>query len=450
MFRRSPIIIRLITFLLCAGLVISLCITPLATFITDVTDPTVLVQALLSSGLFGTTSESPEDPLEIPLETPTEAPTEAPTEESTEKPTEAPAAGEEPDENVNAESAEAPTTDPVDPVAPIDVEPVEESTEQPTEVPTEAPTEESTEAPTEESTEVPTEAPTEESAQLPVEPPVSTMDGIQGVLGALSGLVSPDMLDTDLLLGELELPTDTEVDTQKLGQELLTSGAAEALVGAYMTDVMNSAMGIEGEPTLSGDTVMELLNPHMGELTDIIANCLPEGTKIDRDALENATYNAIASVLPALVDDLPDISEAAGALLQSDIPELAAVTNSLKFIRTGGLRAAALLLVLVFCVLLFIFRLYKFRGLTCIGICGVIAGALCCGIAMLLRMPLFGDVIVMVGPIGGILQPFLASLSTAFSTCGAVYGIVGVLLIVGTTFLKGFLIGLFDSIFSFH
>jgi hypothetical protein len=270
----------------------------------------------------------------------------------------------------------------------------------------------------------------------------------------MGGFTGTDIIDAEHLNEFLNLPEDAEVDVGKLGTQLAESNAAQALVSAYMTDVMNAAMGVEGEPKLTPDSVMSIVAPHVGELADIVQASLPEGVELDRAHLEEITQQALENVLPDLVANLPDLSSAAEMLMESENPIISTIASALRFIRTGALRAAVLLVVLVLCVLIALVRLPGFRGARTVGVCGVVSGALCYGVTMVMdkvpelakflpaELAFIGDLFTK------ITAPFTAGLHDAFIICAVVYAVIGVALVLGTTLLRGFFAATIGRLFA--
>ena len=125
-------------------------------------------------------------------------------------------------------------------------------------------------------------------------------------------------------------------------------------------------------------------------------------------------------------------------------PTFATVAQILRFIRSGALRAAVLLLVVALCVLLCLVRLPGLRGLRTVGICGIVGGSLCYGTTLMLhkipelvtKVPAeftaFADLFLKV------INPFTAGLENAYTVCAVVYAVVGLALVLGTTVLRGF------------
>ncbi|MBE6942949.1 MAG: ribose 5-phosphate isomerase B [Ruminococcaceae bacterium] len=422
--------------LLSVLLVIALLLTPIATFVTNMADPEALVNMLFDSDVFqdeSATEATTEDPNATePGVTEPETTEPGVTEPETTEP-----------ETTEPGTTEPETTDPANAPATID----ESDATEPEVTEPDATEPEVTEP---ESTE-PT--PTEPEATEP-DHAGETSDAVDALLGIMGGLTGTDIIDTEHLNEYLELPADVNVDVEKLGAGLANSGASKALVSAYMKDVMNAAMGVEGETHLTPDTAMTIIAPHMGELADIVQASLPEGVKLDRAHLEEVMQQALEQALPDLVAGLPDLSSAANALLESDNEIVVAATKSLRFIRTGALRAAVLLVVLALCVLISLVRLPGLRGARTVGVCGIVAGTMCYGITMAVdKLPalitLLPEQFAFVGDLlMKLLTPLTTGLHEAYIVCAVVYAVIGLALVLGTTVLRGFFSAIFGRLFS--
>ena len=119
--------------------------------------------------------------------------------------------------------------------------------------------------------------------------------------------------------------------------------------------------------------------------------------------------------------------------------------QALNFIRNGGLRACALLLVLIFIVALCLFRIPGLRGLLCIGICGVVAGLISGGGYLALTMPTLNAFLESsLGQYSALVTEFAGDFALEYARCGGIYGVIGLALILGTTVVRT----LFYAIFS--
>ena len=433
----STLLGKITSLLLSILLVLSLFITPITTYVTSMTDPARIVDILFNSGILDGGEAAPEDPTEGPSEEPTAEPTGEPNEDPTGEPT-----GEEPtgvstdasDDNASEDSTETPDNnegnDPAaasleDETTPVDEDPSEEATEASEENPSQEPTD----------------------ANPPQDPPVEGDDSAQSssmqeLFGSLQDLVSSGIMDEGTLNSMLELPEGSTIDTEKMGQQLMQSQATRELLGAYTEDVLNSATG--GESTFTGETAMDVVAPHIGELVSIVEACLPEGIVVDHAALEAATRKALEVALPTIVDALPDAGTAIETVAEK-VPYLKVALQALNFIRNGGLRACALLLVLIFIVALCLFRIPGLRGLLCIGICGVVAGLISGGVYLALTMPTLNAFLESsLGQYSALVTEFAGDFALEYARCGVIYGVIGLALILGTTVVRT----LFYAIFS--
>jgi len=436
-----------VTSLLSVILVISMLLTPIATYITNITDPQTLVSILFDSGLFNDRNTEEESPTEVPDTTEPDATVP----ETTDPDATAP-------ETTDPDATVPETTDP-DATAPENAdEPATIDESEGTEPETTEPDATEPDATDPDATDPDATEPevTEPEITEPTEPDHvgDTADAANSLLDTMAGLAGTDIIDTEHLNEFLNIPEGTVVDTALLGKNLAKSEAAEALVSAYMTDVMNTAMGIEGQPSLTPETAMSIVSPHIGELADIVHASLPEGVELDRAHLEEITRSALEAALPNLVAGLPDLGSAANDLLQSENPIIATAASALRFIRTGALRAAVLLVVIAMCALICLVRLPGLRGLRCVGICGIVGGALCYAITMVtgklpeLASQVPAEFAEILNIILEVIHPITDGVTNAYTVCAVVYIVIGAALVIGTTLLRGFFSILFGRFFS--
>ncbi len=435
--RRSPlamrvpafIVSRLLTLIISILLVFSMVIAPIATYVTSISDPSYLVNTLLSSGLFGDT-QSPEE---------TTGPADSDDTGTDDTVT---------DDTVTDDTVTDDTvTDDTVTDDTVTDDTVTDDTVTDDTVTDDTVTDDTVTDDTVTDDTVTDDTVTDDTATGETQDPPSNATDPQGLLAALQGMFGSGMMDDETLHTMLNIPAETPIDTTLLGEKLLASDATQALVSAYVSDAVDAAMGSMNGPTLTSETVMDIVTPHIGQLVDIVEKCLPEGTEIDRAAIEDATLQALEMALPSVVDSLPDLSEAATALREQS-PEIGIALDVLKFIRTGALRAAVFLVVVVLIVVLCLFRLPGLNGLRCVGICGMVSAALCGGIYLLLTMPTLSLLLAGFGSIGPVIYQFADAFAHEFAVYAVIYGVSGLFLILGTTVLRGFFGMLFDAIFS--
>jgi hypothetical protein len=272
---------------------------------------------------------------------------------------------------------------------------------------------------------------------------------IDSILSSLQGLVDAGLIDEETLnagLGE-----GVEVDMEKVGTGLLESELAKELAAEYVGSIMDSAMDPEAESTFTEEKVKEIMNKHMDELTEIVNSSLPEGQEIPKEVIQGAVSGALDAALPSVMESLPDTSEAAQTLMNNN-PMIGTVLKALKFITSGALRAIVLLVVLVLCIVIAVFRLPGLYGLTLIGTSGIIAGITCCGLYLLFdTASLINALVAGAGAMGAIFAPLLniiGGLASDFYVSAIVFSFLGICLVVGTTILRGVFGRLFHRIFA--
>lgn len=272
---------------------------------------------------------------------------------------------------------------------------------------------------------------------------------IDSILSSLQGLVDAGLIDEETL--NTSLGEGVEVDMEKVGTGLLESELAKELAAEYVGSIMDSAMDPEAESTFTEEKVREIMDKHMDELTEIVNNSLPEGHEIPKDVVQGAVSGALDAALPSVMESLPDTSEAAQTLI-NDNPMIGSVLKALKFITSGALRAIVLLVVLVLCIVIAVFRLPGLYGLTLIGISGIVAGITCCGLHLLCdTTSLVNALVAGAGEMGAVFAPLLnilGGLADDFYVSAIVFSFLGICLVLGTTILRGVFGRLFHAIFA--
>ena len=455
--RRAPLAIRvpafivsrLLTLIISILLVFSMVIAPIATYVTSISDPSYLVNTLLSSGLFGDT-QSPEETTG-PADSDDTGTDDTVTDDTVTDDTvtdDTVTDDTVTDDTVTDDTVTDDTvTDDTVTVFTLTNRTVLDDTATDDTVTDDTVTDDTITDDTVTDDTVTDDTVTGDTATGETQDPPSNATDPQGLLAALQGMFGSGMIDDETLHTMLNIPAETPIDTTLLGEKLLASDAAQALVSAYVSDAVDAAMGSMNGPTLTSETVMDIVTPHIGQLVGIVEECLPEGTEIDRAAIEDATLQALEVALPSVVDSLPDLSEAA-TVLKEQSPQIGMALDILKFIRTGALRAAVFLVVVVLIVVLCLFRLPGLNGLRCVGICGMVSAALCGGIYLLLTMPTLSLLLAGFGSIGTVIYQFADAFAHEFAVYAVIYGVSGLFLILGTTVLRGFFGMLFDAIFS--
>ena len=293
----------------------------------------------------------------------------------------------------------------------------------------------------------------------PLPPSIGGMDtsspGFASLIESLKDLVDSGLIDEDVLnenLGE-----GVEIDSGKVLKDLEDSEFVKELVGEFTSSVYESALDPEAESTFTEEKVKEIMNNHIGELTTIVNNNLPEGVQLTEDVVQNAVSASLDAALPNIMDVVSDVTSSATESLRED-PMMGYVIKALKFIRSGALRAIVLLIIVALCIVIAVFRLPGLYGLTTIGMSSIFAGMTCGGLHLLfgtssIITPLLNNLggvggAIDLGAIGNVLVPFVDSLANSFYISAIVFSFLGICLVLGTTILRGVFGRLFHAIFA--
>ncbi len=262
---------------------------------------------------------------------------------------------------------------------------------------------------------------------------------LEALAEAFEKLSDSELLDMAALAEELGIPADVRIDEEKLIRALAQSDAVKVLISTYAEDVLNAATDMGKAPILTADTVIELLSPHMEELAGIVEDCLPEEVQIDSTKLTGAVKKATSATLPVLVESLPPAEEMASTVIKQENPVITTIMDAIRIIRSGSLFRIVIIAIAVLCLLIFLLRLPGFSGLQGIGVQALIAGILSGAIGFVLQASFVKDFISSVAPERiSVFDSILSGISTAFMPYLFIYGIAGILLLVGSGILNHF------------
>ena len=263
---------------------------------------------------------------------------------------------------------------------------------------------------------------------------------MEELFGAVAELVETGVIDVEELMTELEIPEDAVVNTDQMIQELTQSSAVQTLVSVYAEDIVNAATGTGEAPKLTTESVLEILNPHMEEIVTIVEKNLPEEVEIDKDKLTSAVEKVTGTALPTIVETLPPAEEVAQTIVQSVPAELTMILDALKMIRTGSLQTIAIVAVVALLLLLLVFRLPSFNGLRWIGVSGLISAVFAGALGYVLQAPFFLALLSdLPQSVLSLATPLIAALAATFVTFAIIYGIVGLVLVIGNGVLNAVL-----------
>ena len=261
--------------------------------------------------------------------------------------------------------------------------------------------------------------------------------GVEELFSAVAELVENGVIDVEELMVELEIPEDAIVNTDKMIEELTQSSAVQAVVSVYAEDIINAATGTGEAPKLTTESVLEILTPHMEEVVTIVEKNLPPEVEINKDKLTQAVEKVTNTALPSIVETLPPAEEVAQTIVQSAPAELTMILDALKMIRTGTLQTIAIAAVVALLLLLFVLRLPTINGLRWMGINGLISAVFVGALGYVLQAPFFLALLAdLPTAVLSLATPLIAALAATFVTFAIIYGVVGLVLIVGNGVLN--------------
>ena len=261
--------------------------------------------------------------------------------------------------------------------------------------------------------------------------------GVEELFSAVAELVENGVIDVEELMVELEIPEDAIVNTDKMIEELTQSSAVQAVVSVYAEDIINAATGTGEAPKLTTESVLEILTPHMEEIVTIVEKNLPPEVEINKDKLTQAVEKVTNTALPSIVETLPPAEEVAQTIVQSAPAELTMILDALKMIRTGTLQTIAIVAVVALLLLLFVLRLPTINGLRWMGINSLISAVFVGALGYVLQAPFFLALLAdLPTAVLSLATPLIAALAATFVTFAIIYGVVGLVLIVGNGVLN--------------
>ncbi len=268
--------------------------------------------------------------------------------------------------------------------------------------------------------------------------------GVQELFEAVVELVEQGVIDVDALVEELEIPEDADINTDQMIQDLAQSSAMQELASAYAEDIINAATGTGEAPKLQVESVVELLSPHMEELATIVEQNLPPEVEINKEKLNAAVKKVTDDALPTLVETLPPAKEVADNIVESVAQNTPAdptlILNALKSIRNGTIRTIVIVVIAVLMALLFVLRLPKFNGLRWMGVNGLISAVFVGALGYVLQASFVLELLVdLPAGVANLAMSLLGALSSTFVTFAIIYGVVGLVLVVGNGVLNAVL-----------
>lgn len=141
--------------------------------------------------------------------------------------------------------------------------------------------------------------------------------------------------------------------------EFLETDAAKELMEVYATDIINALYGNTGEKGLTSEKFMEIVDANIDELAEVFNESDPQMAQLPAEELKtqvrdmlNETADQVVSVLPAPEEIRTEIA--------GDSEEMNAALEILS--KLDVIKWALVAVIIVLSGLVFVLRLYKFRG----------------------------------------------------------------------------------------
>lgn len=280
-------------------------------------------------------------------------------------------------------------------------------------------------------------------------PSENALGDLSGMLGSLEGvdlsaledalqtIAESNVIDFEKVATDLGLEGNIQIDGDQLMKDIVESEMATTIISTYLEDVTDAALGIDGPPALTAETIVELVKPHVDEVAEIINKQLPEEKKVEPKKLKETVTEVLEVSLPTLVETLPPAEVVAEQIVPQDNKDFNEILEALKAIRTGKLLTAVIVAAAVLAVLIFLCRLPSFKGLRQVGICALFGGLVAGGIGYALQMKeILNMVTAAAAEASTLVINLLGDLAGVFVNCAIIYAIAGVVLVVGASVLK--------------
>lgn len=255
---------------------------------------------------------------------------------------------------------------------------------------------------------------------------VRMMFTVDGVIDILKRMPYMELIESDSFEETLMKIADesgkkieiTNKDMEKTIEDVFNSKPVKEIVGLYAEDVANIMTGNFESTNVSSDKIKEIFSEHSGDVVDILIDNFPE---FDREDIEDTVDVIIDEHLGELIEHLPEPEEVNQELEEIEEIKLIGIlfTDTVLYIIWG---VAALIAILIF-----VCRLYHFKGLKWVGIAAVTASAVLLMIAFVLNSGLITEFIEV---------EFITSIASSFAdkiaTIAYIVGGVGILFIAGS------------------
>ena len=207
--------------------------------------------------------------------------------------------------------------------------------------------------------------------------------------------------------------------------DLLETELAEKLVNMYMDDFLSVSMG--GPTSLTVESMKTLVMEHMHEVLPIVRRAVTEsGEEMIDQEIEDAILSFIDESGQELIDSLPT---------HEDLNIGEDVTLALSFLRSNILRTGVTILVIVFSILILIFRFPRFKGFMWLAVVYILGTLFSMGTGAGMSALLPGLILTEEPILAGALTPVLAVLAKTCYIGGAI------MLVLAVAFILIFAIG---------
>ncbi len=256
---------------------------------------------------------------------------------------------------------------------------------------------------------------------------VRMMFTVDGVIDILKNMPYMELIESDSFEETLMKIADesgkkieiTNKEIEKTIEDVFNSKPVKEIVGLYAEDVANIMTGNFESANVSSDKIKEIFSEHSDDVVDILVDNFPE---FDREDVEDTVDVIIDDHLGELIEYLPEPEEVNQELEEIEEIKLIGIlfTDTVLYIVWGVVALIALLV--------FVCRLYHFKGLKWVGINAVIAAAF----ILLIATALSSDVIFeLMETELDLIAPIIIGLASNVFVIGYIVGGVGILFIGG-------------------
>ncbi len=230
-----------------------------------------------------------------------------------------------------------------------------------------------------------------------------------------------DTVDFEKAISDLAEKSGEEFDVsqESIGntiEDIVDSKTVKEILELYSEDVADIMSGRFDESKATPEKVKEIFSDNSDEIVEIITENYPE---LDKNEVENTIETIIDENLGELVEALPEPEE---LKYEFEDMEMDMVLGLL-----AGRTALYIVwgVVFVLALIVFVCRLYRFKGLKWIGIDAIIATGSIVSFSVLMETELFADVVD-----NAFISSIVSLITQKMYTIGTIVGIGGVCFIV--------------------